>query len=33
MTQRLPTEQQIRHAIDTIFLKYDVDKSGTLDFG
>jgi Ca2+-binding EF-hand superfamily protein len=32
MSSKVPSEQQIRQAIDTIFRKYDIDKSGTLDF-
>lgn len=32
MSGKIPSEQQIRQAIETIFLKYDIDKSGTLDF-
>lgn len=27
-----PTDQQLRDAIDKVFLKYDSDKSNTLEF-
>lgn len=27
-----PTDQQLRDAIDKIFIKYDTDKSNTLEF-
>lgn len=26
-----PTDEQLRHAIDAIFEKYDTDRSGTLE--
>lgn len=31
MSGKVPSEQQIKLAIETIFMKYDVDKSGSLD--
>jgi uncharacterized protein YhaN len=28
----IPTEEQLRFAIDDIFIKYDADRNGVLDF-
>lgn len=27
-----PTDTQLKHAIDAIFLKYDADKNNTLEY-